>query len=104
MMRQTLGLSVLPDCHLNTTTHLNTVADRVHLFMAMVCQVLLISNWFLGHENEFNLLKQPPYSPDYNPAEYLRGVVEQKIGAVNVHSNCVTLSYQNICRMLLPPS
>lgn len=41
MMRQTLGLSVLPDCCLNTTTHLNTVADRVHLFMAMVCHLLM---------------------------------------------------------------
>lgn len=59
-------------------------------------KVLLISNWFLAHDSEFILLKQPQYSPDSNPAENLQGVVEQKIGAVNVHSNCVTLSYQNI--------
>lgn len=44
-MRQTLGLSVLPDCRLNTTTHLNTVADRDHFFMAMVCHLLMSQNF-----------------------------------------------------------
>ncbi len=31
----------------------------------------IISDWFLEHDNEFTLLKQPPQSPDLNPIEHL---------------------------------
>ncbi len=39
----------------------------------------IISDWFLEHDNEFTLLKWPPQSPDLNPIEHLRDVVEREI-------------------------
>uniref|UniRef100_A0AAY5K657 I/LWEQ domain-containing protein n=1 Tax=Esox lucius TaxID=8010 RepID=A0AAY5K657_ESOLU len=45
----------------------------------------IISNWFLEHDNEFNVLKWPPQSPALNPIEHLWDVVEQELRALDVH-------------------
>lgn len=97
-MQQTLVLSAPPDHRLTTTGHLRLAANRVHFFMAMVCHPLMgtstgtiaechkvsfISNCLLSHDNEFNLVKLPLWPPHFDPGEHLRGVVVQKIGAVD---------------------
>jgi len=46
----------------------------------------IISNWSLEHANEFTVLKWPPQSPDLNPIEHFWDVVEQELGALDVHS------------------
>ncbi len=68
----TLGLLVPIDHRLNATAYLIIVAVHVHPFMTTVytssddyfqqdnapCyKAQIISDWFLEHENEFNLLK-----------------------------------------------
>ncbi len=86
---------LLPIEHrLNTTAYPSIVADHVHPFMTTVYQssdgyfqqdnapchkALIISDWFLEHDNEFTLLKCPPQSPDLNPIEHLWDVVEREI-------------------------
>ncbi len=80
----TLGPSVLIEHCLNATAYLSIVADHVHPFMTTVypssdryfqqdnvpChKAQVISDWFLEHDNEFNLLKWPPQSPDLNPID-----------------------------------
>ncbi len=66
---------------LNATAYLSIVAYYAHPFMTTVhpssdgyfqqdnapChKVQIISDWFLEHDNELNLLKWPPQSPDLN--------------------------------------
>jgi len=41
----------------------------------------IISNWFLGHDNEFTVLKLPPQSPNLYPIEHLWDVVEWELRA-----------------------
>ncbi len=68
----TLSPLVPIEHHLNTTAYLSIVADHVHSFMTTVypssdgyfqqdnapChKALIISDWFLEHDNEFTLLK-----------------------------------------------
>ncbi len=43
-----------------------------------------MSDWFLENDNELTLLKWPPQSPDLNPIEHLRDVVEREILIVDV--------------------
>ncbi len=84
---------------LNTTAYLSIVADNVHPFMttgypssdgdfqqdnAPCHKAQIISDWFLEHDNEFTLLKWPPQSPDLNPKEHLRDVVEREIHIMDV--------------------
>ncbi len=84
---------------LNTTAYLSIVSDHVHPFMTTVypssdgdfqqdnspChKAQIISDWFLEHDNEFTLLKWPPQSPDLNPKEHLRDVVEREIHIMDV--------------------
>jgi len=45
----------------------------------------IISDWFLEHDNEFTVLKQPLKSPDLNPIEHLWDVVEWELRALDVH-------------------
>ncbi len=47
-------------------------------------KALIISDWFLEHDNEFTLLKWPPQSPDFNPIEHIRDVVEREIHIMDV--------------------
>ncbi len=78
----TLRPSVLIEHCLNATAYMSIVADHVHPFMTTVypssdgyfqqdnapChKAQVISDWFLEHDNEFNLLKWPPQSPNLNP-------------------------------------
>ncbi len=44
----------------------------------------IISDWFLEHDNEFNLLKWPPQSPNLNPIEHLWDVMEREICIMDV--------------------
>ncbi len=44
----------------------------------------IISDWFLEHDNEFTLLKWPPWSPDLSPIEHLWDVVEREIHIMDV--------------------
>lgn len=87
----TLG-SLVPTVHyLNTKVCLS---DHVHPFMTtshpssvdsfqeenMPCyKAQVISNWFAEHDSEFDGPKWPSYSPDLNPVEHHRDVVEQEI-------------------------
>ncbi len=90
----TLGPLVPIDHCFNATAYLSIVADHVYPFMTTVypssdgyfqqdnapChQAQIISDWFLEHDNEFNLLKRPPQSPDLNPIEHLWDMVEREI-------------------------
>jgi len=53
--------------------------------------------WFLKHDNEFSVIKLSPHSPDLNPIEHLRDVVEWELCAMDLHPtnlNCKMLSYQ----------
>ncbi len=71
----TLGPLVPIEHRLNVTAYLSIVADHVHPFMTTVypssdgyfqqdnasChKAQIISDWFLEHDNEFNLQKKPP--------------------------------------------
>ncbi len=82
---------------LNATAYLSIVADHVHPFMNTVypssdgyfqqdnapChKAQIISDWFLEHDNEFNLLKWPPQSLDRNPIEHICG------GKGDLHHGC----------------
>ncbi len=84
---------------LNATAYLSIVADQVDPFMPTVdpssddyfqqdnasChKAQIISDWFLEHDNEFNLHKWPPQSPDLNPIEHPWDVVEQEICIMDV--------------------
>ncbi len=77
----TLGPLVPIEHCLNATAYLSIVADHVHAFMTTVhpssdgyfqkdnapChKAQTLSDWFLEHDNELNLLKWPPQSPDLN--------------------------------------
>ncbi len=62
----TLGPLVPIEHRLNATAYLSIVADHVHPFMSTVYPSsdgyfqqdnLIISDWFLEHDNEFTLLK-----------------------------------------------
>ncbi len=44
----------------------------------------IISYWFLGHDNEFTLLKWPPQSLDLNPMQHLWDAVEREIRIMDV--------------------
>jgi len=47
------------------------------------------------HDNEFNVLKWPPQSPDLNPVEHLWDVVERELHAIpQISINFKMLSYQ----------
>ncbi len=84
---------------LNATSYLSIVADHVNLFMTTVypssdgyfqqdnapChKAQIISDWFLEQDNEFNLLKWPPQSPNLNPIEQLWDVMEWEICIMDV--------------------
>ncbi len=94
-----LGPLVPIEYNLNTTAYLSIVADHVHPFITTVdpsskgyfqqdnapChKAQIISDWFLEHDNEFNLLKWPPQSPDLSPIEQLWDVVEREIRIMDV--------------------
>ncbi len=57
----------------------------------------IISDWFLEHDNEFTLLKQPPQSPDLNPIEHLWDVVEREILIMDVQ----TTNLQQLCDAIM---
>ncbi len=95
----TLGPLVPIEHCLNATAYLSIVAEHVHPFMTTVYQfsdgyfqqenapchkAQIISDWILEHDNEFNLLKRPPQSPDLNPVEHLWDVVEWEIRIVDM--------------------
>ncbi len=84
----TFGPFVPIEHRLNATAaYLSIVADHVHPFMTTVypssdgyfqqdnapChKAQTISDWFLEHDNELNLLKGPLQSPDLNPIEHIQ--------------------------------
>ncbi len=97
----TSGPFVPIEHRLNATTYLSIVVDHVHPFMTTVypssdgyfqqdnasChKAQIISDWFLEHDNEFTLLKWPPQSPDLNPIEHIRDVVEWETCIMDVQS------------------
>jgi len=73
-------LTLVPIGHrLNVTAYLTIASDHVHPFMATMypssdgyfqqdnapChKARIISNWFLEHDNEFTVLKWPPFGCD----------------------------------------
>ncbi len=95
----TLGHLLPVEHRLHTTAYLSIVADHVHPFMtaaypssecyfqqdnAPLHKIQIISHRFLEHDNEFNLLKWPPQSPDLNPIEHIWNAVEQEICIMDV--------------------
>ncbi len=51
---------------------------------APIPKAQMCSDWFLEHDNEFNILKWPPQSPDLNSKEHPLGVVEWEIHTLDV--------------------
>ncbi len=93
---------------LNSTAYLSIVSDHVHPFMTTVYpssdatssrimhrhKAQIISDWFLEHDDEFTLLKQPPQSPDLNPIEQLWDVEEREIHIMDVQTtNLLSCQY-----------
>ena len=44
------------------------------------CQGRQVSQWAENHKDEIILFYLPPYSPEYNPDEYLNNDLKQNIG------------------------
>ncbi len=97
--------------HLNATAYLSIVAEHVRPFMSTVCpssdgyfqldnatchKAQIISDWLLEPDNEFNLLKWPPQSPDLNPIEHLWDVVEREIHIMDVQPTNLQQLYDAI--------
>ncbi len=95
----TFGPLVTIEHRLNATVYLSIVTDQVHPFMTTVypssdgyfqqdkapChKAQIISDWFLEHDNELNLLKWPQQSPALNPIEHIWDVVEWEIRIMDV--------------------
>ncbi len=57
----------------------------------------IFSDWFLGHDNEFTLLKWPPQSPDLNPIEHLWDVEEWEIRIMDVQLT----NLQQLCDVIM---
>ncbi len=108
----TLGPLVPIEHRLNATDSLSIVVDHVHPFMTTVypssdgyfqqdnapCyKAQIISDWFLEHDNEFNLLKWPPQSPDLNPIEHHWDVVEREILIMDVQPT----NLQQLCDAIM---
>lgn len=88
----TLGPLIPTEHCLNTTVYLSIVADPVYPFMTLLMSTFsrklwqnhknqIISKWFIEPDDE---LKWPPWSPNSNPIENLRDVVECEICIVDV--------------------
>ncbi len=62
-----------------------SVLSSVGYFQQEACHKdQILSDWFLEHDNEFNLLKGPPKSPDLNKIEQLWDLVEWEIYIMDV--------------------
>ncbi|GBM34607.1 hypothetical protein AVEN_171647-1 [Araneus ventricosus] len=79
-----------------TINYLNIIADQLHPYMAFVfptgngifqqdkapChKARIVLEWFEEHTDEFHLMSWPPNSPDLNPMEHIRGVMERQLRA-----------------------
>ncbi|KAK3519523.1 hypothetical protein QTP70_033853, partial [Hemibagrus guttatus] len=46
----------------------------------------IIQEWFDEHNNEFDVLTWPPNSPDLNPIEHLRNVLDKQVQSMEAPS------------------
>ena len=89
---ETLGPAIHVDVTLTRITCLNIVADHVHpqtvfpngigLFQqdnALCYTAEIVQEWFEEHNNEFKVLTWPQHSPDLNPIEHLRDVLDKQV-------------------------
>ncbi len=106
----TLGpLAPIEHC-LNTTAYLSIVTMSIPLRLvypssegyfqqdnAPCHKAQIISDWFIEHDNEFNLLKWSPQSPDLNPIEHFWDVVEREIHIMDVQPT----NLQQLCDAIM---
>ncbi|GBO20954.1 hypothetical protein AVEN_109678-1 [Araneus ventricosus] len=74
--------------------YLSIIADQFHPYMAFVfptgngifqlnnaqChKARIVLEWFEEHTDEFHLMSWPPNSPDINPMEHIRDVMERQL-------------------------
>ncbi|GBM47064.1 hypothetical protein AVEN_179791-1 [Araneus ventricosus] len=81
---------------MKAANYLNIIAEQLHSYMAFVfptengifqqgtapCQkARIVLEWFEEHTDEFHLMCWAPNSPDLNPMEHIRNVMERQLRA-----------------------
>ncbi|GFW66727.1 transposable element Tcb2 transposase [Trichonephila clavipes] len=92
---------------LNTIRYVEFLGDHLHPFM-LFCyphgnrvfsktdnctshKSQLATGWLYGHSSDFSLINWPPRSPDLNPIEHLREVLEQGLKGYHTPMNLTEL-------------
>ncbi|GBN19316.1 Transposable element Tc1 transposase [Araneus ventricosus] len=91
-----LGPVVVVEQTMKAVNYLNIIADQLHPYMAFVfptgngifqqdnapChKARIVLEWFEEHTDEFHLVSWQPNSPDLNPMEHIRDVMERQLRA-----------------------
>lgn len=55
------------------------LGPAVHVTLTRTTHLSIVADWFEEHNNQFKVLTWPPNSPDLNPIEHLRDVLDKQV-------------------------